>query len=93
VDELDRILLAQLPATVDDFLATPLHFRVLALHRGKIQIGGAGAGGHRRGRTATQTDQHGRAAEHDQPGAYGNLGFLHMLGADVAQPPASMIGL
>src|SRR5690606_35988541 len=59
-------------------------FRVVALYRGEVQVGGAGTGGHRGRRTAAQTDEHGRAAEHDQLGAYGNLPFLHMLGADVA---------
>ena len=76
-------MLTQLPAAVDDFLAAAFHFRVFALHRGEIQVSRAGAGGHRRGRTAAQTDQHGRAAEHDQLGADGDFTFLHVLGANV----------
>ena len=84
MDEGDRVLLAQLPAAVDHLLAATLHFRVLALYRGKIQVGRAGAGGHRRGGAAAQADQHGRAAEHDQLGADGDLTLLHMLAADVA---------
>ena len=41
---------------------------VLALHRGEIQVLVALAAGHgRRGATA-QADQHGRAAQYDQPG-------------------------
>ena len=38
VDKADRVVLAQLPAAVDDLLAAALHFRVFALHGGKIQI-------------------------------------------------------
>ena len=85
VDELDRVGVTQLPAAVDDLLATPLHFRVLALHRGEVEIGGTGAGGHRGGRTATQADQHGWAAEHDQLSTDADFALLHMVGADVAE--------
>ena len=52
MDKGDGVVVAQLPATVDHFLATALHFRVLALHRGKVQISGAGTGGDRRSGTA-----------------------------------------
>jgi hypothetical protein len=71
VDEADRVVVAQLPATVDDFLAAALHFRVFALYRSEVQVGRTGAGGHRRSRAAAQADQHRRAAEHDQLGADG----------------------
>ena len=41
MDEADRVALAELPAAVDHFLATSLHFRVVALHRGEVEVGGA----------------------------------------------------
>jgi hypothetical protein len=66
----DRIVLAHLPAAVDDFLRAALDFRVAALDRGEIEVFGIGAGRHRRSGTAAQTDQHAGAAQ------------LHELGAD-----------
>ena len=84
VDEADRVLVTQLPAAVDDFLATTLHFRVFTLYGSKIQIRRTGAGGHRGSGAAAQTDQHRRAAEHDQLGADDDLAFLDVLFADVA---------
>ena len=62
----DRVGVAKLPTTVDDFLATALHFRVAALHRGKVECFVAGAARHRRGGAATQTNQHRRATQHYQ---------------------------
>jgi hypothetical protein len=59
----DRVVLAALPAAVDDFLAAPLHFRVLALHGGEIEVLLPVGAGHARGRTAAEADQHRRAAE------------------------------
>ena len=38
VDKGNRVGFAHLPAAIDHFLTTALHFRVLTLHRGKIQI-------------------------------------------------------
>jgi hypothetical protein len=35
-----RIVLALLPAAVDDFLGTALDLRIAALHRGEIEVGG-----------------------------------------------------
>ena len=37
------VLLAKLPAAVDDFLGPTFHFRVTTLNRIKVQIGGVGA--------------------------------------------------
>ncbi len=85
VDEGDGVVFTQLPAAVDDLLAAALHFRVLALHRGEIQVGGAGAGGHGRGRATAQADQHGRTAQHDELAAHRDVALLHVVGADVAQ--------
>ena len=84
MDKQNRVLFAQLPAAVDHFLAAALHFRVVALYRGKIQIGVGLAGGHRRGCAAAQTDVHRRATQHHQFGADGDFTFLHVIGADVA---------
>ena len=85
MDELDRVALAELPAAVDDLLAAALHFRVLALHRGEVQVRGAGAGGHGGGCAAAQADEHGRTAEHDQLAADRDVLLLDVLFADVAQ--------
>ena len=43
----DRIRFAQLPAAVDDFLRTPLHFRIATLHRSEVEIGRIAARRHR----------------------------------------------
>ena len=40
------IVRTHLPAAVNNFLGTTLHFRIAALHRIKIQVSGVGAGGH-----------------------------------------------
>ena len=84
VDEGDRVLVAQLPAAVDDLLATALHFRVFALYRSKVQVSRAGTSRHRRSGAAAQADQHGRATEHDQLGADSDLTLLHVVFTDVA---------
>ncbi len=52
-------------AAIDHFLAAALHLRVVALHAGEIEIGGARALVHRRSGAAAEPDQHGRAAQHD----------------------------
>src|SRR5690606_14444132 len=44
----------------------------------------AAAGGHGGGSAAAQTDQHGRAAKHDQLGTHRDIGLFDVLGADVA---------
>ena len=87
VARLRRILArsAQAPAGVDDFLRTPLHFRIAALYRGKIESFGIRAGAHRTGRTAAQADQHSGAAQLNQQGAGGEFGCLvRLAGGDVA---------
>src|SRR5690606_31843966 len=85
VDKGDGVLLAQLPAAVDDLLAAAFHFRVLALHRGKVQISGTASGGPGRGGTATRADEHGRAAEYHQLCTDRDLVLFDVLGADVTQ--------
>src|SRR5450830_827633 len=84
VDKADRVLVTQLPATVDDFLAAALHLWVFALYGSEVQVCRAGAGGHGGSRAAAQADQHCRAAEHDQLGADQDLAFLDVFFTDVA---------
>ena len=86
VDEQNRVGVAELPAAVDHFLTTALHFRVVALHGREVEIRIRLAGSHRRGCPAAQTDVHCRAAEHDQLRADDDLAFLHVIGANVANP-------
>src|SRR5690606_29669248 len=69
VNEQDRVVLTELPALVDDLLAASFHLRIVALHRGEIEIAVARTGGHRRRRAATQSDQHGWPTQHYQLGA------------------------
>ncbi|CCJ76360.1 conserved hypothetical protein [Cronobacter muytjensii 530] len=80
----DRVGLAQLPAAVDDLLTAALHFRVIALYRGEIEIGVGLAGRHRGRRAAAEADIHCRAAKHNQLSPWRNVTFLHVVGADVA---------
>ena len=84
VDEADRVLVIQRPAAIDDFLHATLHLGVVTLHGGEIEVFAGAAGGHGRGSTAAQTDQHRRAAHHDQLGADRNIALLDVLAADVA---------
>ncbi len=84
MDEADRVTVAQLPAAVDHFLTTTLHFRVFTLNRSKIQVCRTGTGCHRGRCAAAQTDQHGRATEHDQLGADSDFGLLDVIFADIA---------
>ena len=85
VNKADRVFLAHLPATVDNFLTTAFHFRVIALYRGKIQILVTGTGVHGRGCAPTKTNQHGRATQHNQFGADRNIALLDVLLANVTQ--------
>ena len=61
----DRVVVAHRHAAVDDFLRAPLHLRVVALHRGEIELLAGVARRHRAGGAAAEADQHRRAAEHD----------------------------
>ena len=53
VDEGNGVFITALPASVNDFLASTLNFRVLTLHRGKVEILRTGATRHRRRSTTT----------------------------------------
>ena len=84
VDRHDRIGLAQLPAAIDHLLRAALHFGVAALHRIEIEVGGIGAGRHRRRSAAAHADQHAGPAELDQQHALGQCALLHVDVGDVA---------
>jgi len=71
VQRKDRIRVAQLPAAVDHLLRAALHFGVAALYGIKIEIGGVGAGGHRRGGAAAHADEHAGAAQLNHQRAVG----------------------
>ena len=93
VNKTNRVFIIQLPALIDHLLTTTLHLRVIALYRGKIQIFGAGTGGHGGSSPATQTNQHGRATQHDQLGTHRNSTFVHVIGFDVAVTTGNHNGL
>ena len=81
----DRIVRTHGHAAVDHFLAAPLHFRVIALHAGEIQVFGGIARCHRAGSAAAQADQHRRAAQHDDRIARLQAYFLDLHAVDGAQ--------
>ena len=85
----DGVVFTQLPTAVYNFLATPLHFRVLALHRGKVQVFVAGAAGHRRGSTTTQANQHCRATQNHQVSPGAKVALLDMFSPDIAVAPGN----
>ncbi len=84
VQRQDRIRRAQLPAAVDHLLHAALDLGVAALDRIEVEIGGVGAGRHRRGRTTSHPDQHPRTTQLDQQRAIRNRGLVRVRGADVA---------
>ncbi len=85
MNEYDGITLAQLPTLIDHFLTAALHLGVLALYRGEIQVRATRTRRHRGGCPAAQSDQHRRAAENDELGAYGNLPLVDMGLADITE--------
>ena len=77
---------AHLAAAVEHFLRPPFHLRVAALHRGEVEVFGVGAGAHRAGGAAAQTDQHARTAQLDEQRAgREGLDLDRLLGGDAAQ--------
>ena len=80
----DRVLVLQLPTAVDDLLRTPLDLRVAALHRGEIEVGGVGAGGHGGRRAAAEADEHAGAAELDEQRAGLEFDLVRIARGDVA---------
>ena len=86
VDREDRGLIAEGAALIDHLLAAALHLRVLALDRGEVQVLGTRARGHRGGSSAAESDQHGGPPQHHDAGPRRDLGLLHVLRPDVAEP-------
>ena len=86
MDKQDWVCIAQLPAAVDHFLATTFHFGVVALYRSEIEVGIRLTGSHRRRCSAAKTDVHCRTTEDDELSTNVDFAFLHMIGADVADP-------
>ena len=93
VDGDDRIGRTPRPTTVDDLLAASFEFGVLSLNRGEIQIFVAGSRVHGGSSAATQADQHGGSAEHDDFCAGRNLALFHVLVANAAEPAREHDGL
>ncbi len=93
VHEQNRIERPARRAAVDDLLRAPLDFRIATLHRGEIEIGAGGAAVHRRRRSAAETDQHRRPAEHDDFRTHRNLALLHVLATHVAETAGDHDGL
>ena len=86
MDKQNWVRITHLPATVDNFLATTFHFRVITLYRSEIKIGIRLTGSHRGGCPAAKANVHRRAAEDDQLGANDDLALLHVIGTDVTDP-------
>jgi hypothetical protein len=84
VNAQNRVLLAELPARVDDFLRTALDFRIAALNRVEVEFGGVGAGRHRAGGAAAHADAHTRAADLDQQRAFRQIVLVRVLIGDIA---------
>ena len=93
VDGEDGIVVAHLPAAVDDFLCAALHLGVAALHRIEIQIFGIGTRVHARCRAAAQADQHAGTAQLDQHCAFGQIVFVRVFRLDVANATRQHDGL
>jgi hypothetical protein len=81
------------PSTVDHLLAAPLHFGVVALDAGEVEILLARAAGHRAGGATAEADQHGGPAQHDQAVTRLDRALAHVAGADVAQTAGEHDGL
>ena len=79
VDGDNRVFVAKLPATVDDFLRAALDFGVAALYGVEVQRCVVCAGVHGRSRATAQADEHARAAQLDQQCAFGDFVFVCLL--------------
>ena len=93
MDAQDWILIAQLPATVDDFLGTTLHLWVATLHGIEVEVLCVGASIHTGCRTAAQTDEHARAAQLDEQCAFRQIVLVGVFGFDAAQTARQHDGL
>ena len=84
MNEQNRVGLAHLPAAVDHLLRAPLDLGVAALHRVEVEVGGVGAGGQGRCRTAAQADAQRWPAELDQQRARREAMLQHVRFGHVA---------
>ena len=85
VDGDNRVFVAELPATVDDFLRAAFDFRVAALYGVEVQRRVVCTGIHGRSRATTQANEHARAAQLDQQRAFGDFVFMRLLRLNAAQ--------
>jgi hypothetical protein len=93
VDQQDGIRFTHGPALIDDFLRAPLNLRVAALDRSEIQVFRARAAADGRRRATAETDQHRRAAEHDDFRAGRNDRLFHVHAPHVADTARDHDGL
>ena len=93
MDRANGVGRAQFRAAADQFLATTLHLRVVALNGRKIEFSLVAARIHR-GRVSTaQTDQHGRTADLNHRIAGARRQFFDLLGIDEARTTCDHDGL
>src|SRR5690606_41498938 len=62
----NRVLVLHAPASINHVLTTAFHFRVFTLYRSEIQVFAEFTAVYIRCCTSAETDQRGRATEHDQ---------------------------
>ena len=89
----NRISQPQLRALVDDFLRAALDFRVAALHRIEVELGGIRARRHRAGCAAAHADAHAGAADLDQQRAGGEQNLVGQFGINRADAAGNHDGL
>jgi len=87
MNQFDRVLGAERPAAIDDFLGAPLHLGIAALDRSKIERLAAAATVERGSSTAPEPDQHGWPTQQDQSRANRHLALERVLSTYVPQAP------
>src|ERR1700727_3144122 len=80
----DRIAFVTLPAAIDHLLRASFHLRVVALHRGEVEIG-VTTPCSARGRAATEADQHRWSTQHNQRVTGLHRALLYVFRADISQ--------
>ena len=93
VDRQDRTRVTQRRAAIDDLLTTAFDLGIAALDRSEIEVLVAGPRGHRRGRAASEADQHGRPAEYDDLGAGRGHELVDVHRSDIAEATRKHDGL
>ena len=84
MNKLNRVIVTQLPALIDHFLAAMFKLGVTTLDTGEIQVSRTRPSGHGGSSTAAEADQHGRTAKHYQHGTNPNCIFFHVGLTDIA---------